>query len=98
MTKKNEEKRYYTVAVKSPNSWNMDGSPIIEYDCGHKHRTLSGAVKCRNNLISYNKNTGMWSAKWNRAEVISFDHTSLTEEERSIIEDIELELDGYIKW
>lgn len=58
MTKK------YRIMKISENSWHSDGSPIIEHDCGHNHRTLSGAARCLDRLIAYNPRTRMWSAKW----------------------------------
>jgi hypothetical protein len=40
----------YMVAITEPNSWHIDGSAVIRKDCGHKHRTLTGAYRCAHRL------------------------------------------------
>lgn len=59
----------YTVTKIEENCWNADGSPIIICDCGHKHRTLTAAIKCRSKLLDYNRHTQTWSAKWHNARI-----------------------------
>jgi hypothetical protein len=75
-------KQTYTVMVASQNSWFEDGTPIFERDCGHKHRTLSTAEKCKDNLVAYDPKTRMWSASWHRARIYHSDGTNLTDSER----------------
>lgn len=60
----------YQVQKHSVSSWNMDGSAIIERDCGHEHRTLEAAERCLDNLIDYNNRTGMWNAGWHLAKIV----------------------------
>lgn len=43
----------YIVAIINNNCWNSDGSAIIKQDCGHIHRTISGAIRCLNKLSRY---------------------------------------------
>jgi hypothetical protein len=88
----NKKKQYYEVVVTDPNSWNPDGSRIIMHRCPHKHRTISGAVRCRENLIAYNTKTGTWSAKWHGATIMHTDGTHLSIEEREEWERIEYNL------
>lgn len=45
----------YTVAIVERNSWNRDGSLIVNFECGHKHRTLTGANRCLSSLSFYHK-------------------------------------------
>ena len=59
----------YTVTKIEENSWNVDGSAIVICDCGHAHKTLEAAIRCRDKLIAYNKKTNTWSAKWNNAKI-----------------------------
>ena len=62
-------KKYYQVIKKSVSSWHADGSPIIERDCGHKHRTAAAATKCKKNLLYKNHPDGTWSAAWHNCGV-----------------------------
>ena len=79
----------YKVMVVSNNSWNVDGSAIIERECEHNHRTLSGACRCMENLQKMSD--GNRSAKWFNAEIRHADESPLTEEENSKIMNIEYE-------
>ena len=45
----------YAIAILEQNSWHPDGRPVIRRECGHAHRTISGAVRCRNRLSEYHK-------------------------------------------
>lgn len=67
------DKITYTVAVRDCNSWDAKtGIHCLLRDCGHAHRTLSGAFRCYSNLT---KVTGQWgnggttSAAWYHAIV-----------------------------
>ena len=64
-------KTYYTVVKYDPNTWNMDGSPIVERESGTKHRTVRGAERKRRDLLNYR--SGMWSAAWYKSEVVAVD-------------------------
>ena len=63
----------YQVQVHSQNSWNSNGRPIVECDCGHKHRTLSGARRCWDRLTAPTSPRGQqpatYAAKWWHAHV-----------------------------
>lgn len=39
-------------------------------DCGHNHRTIDAACKCRKKLIGYNPKTRTCSAKWYNAQIL----------------------------
>ena len=78
----------YQVQVHSCNSWNSDGSPIIECDCGHSHRTLSGAYRCIRKLSGV-KGDGLCSARWYHAKVFHLDGTKLNEEEENKLFDLD---------
>lgn len=71
----------YHVVKFSQNSWNPDGSGIVECDCGHKHRTVATAQRCLDNLMHYNGET--WSARWHKSVIRHVDNTQLTEDEKS---------------
>lgn len=65
----------YTIKIYEQNQWTQDDTgthKILRDDCGHKHRTIDGAERCRKKLIGY-KN-GSWSAYWNRAEIVDNDN------------------------
>lgn len=85
----NKEKITYTIMVQSCNSWHTDGSPVIERDCGHRHRTLSGAARCLHKLYAYDRKTDMHSAAWHRADIYHSDQSSLTHREELLVERIE---------
>lgn len=78
----------YHIVVVSNNSWCANGDPIIERDCGHQHRTISGAVKCKDKLYNYNPRTRLHSADWHRAEIRPINNTPLTIEERVVIDNL----------
>ena len=81
-------KQYFSVMTISKNSWNTDGTPIIENECGHKHRTISGAYKCLRNLTK-SDSSGMSSAKWYHAKIRHFDGSKFADAENNAV--IELE-------
>jgi len=60
---------YYHVVRFSPTSWHMDGSGVVERDCGHKHRSRRTAEQCLSRLLAYDHRTQTWSAAWHGAVV-----------------------------
>lgn len=38
-------------------------------ECGHNHRTQANAEACQRDLLAYNSNTQMWSARWHNSYV-----------------------------
>lgn len=41
--------------------------------CGHNHRTLSGAQKCREKLLCWNKKEKTYAAKWYNSKIVLCD-------------------------
>jgi len=74
-------KTRYMVAVLSDN-----GRYTIR-DCGHKHTTLSGAVRCMNTLAG--RTPDGIAAEWWRAEIMHIDESPLTPTELRDIESIQ---------
>ena len=57
----------YSVIGRSPNSFfrNSQGTTkIIIYDCGHKHRTLMGALSCLRSIARDTRSTGASIEVW----------------------------------
>ena len=82
------KKTYYHVCVIDQNAWNADGSAITVMACGHKHRTLSAAHRC------YEQKTrrlsdGMHSADWYHAQIRHSDGSTLTEDEKNKIDELQ---------
>lgn len=79
----------YTVAIISKTSWNPDGSPIIEADCGHSHRSLRAAERCLHRLSKY------WADgthnEWAHFGQILNDGSRLTGEEVADLDQIRFE-------
>ena len=75
----------YKVMVVSNNSWHTDGSAIIEKECDHNHRTLSGAFRCLREL------------NWFGSEIRHSDESPLTDIEIAALDTIMWELEGS-KW
>lgn len=52
----------YTVIQMEQNSWREDADgqrrPIEKWDCGHKHRTLKGALACLDTLSGTTRSIG----------------------------------------
>lgn len=71
----------YETKVFDQSMWNTDGSDIVTDRCGHKHRTISGAVRCHANLTRRNAD-GTMSARWYHAIVGRTDDKTMTREER----------------
>lgn len=44
--KMTDEHKPYTVVVISPNRAHMDGTPLVERDCGHSHKHLKTVRRC----------------------------------------------------
>lgn len=93
----NTNRPAYTVAVVSPNSWHVDGSPIIECECRHVHRTLTGAHRCLRDLTRTNPD-GTTSARWYRAHVRNIDGSQLSADDAAKLEDIRREQDWGRRW
>jgi hypothetical protein len=72
----------YQVQVHDANSWHGDGSPVLTADCGHAHRTLTGAARCHARLTRANAD-GTYAARWWRAQVYHVDRTGLSGDERA---------------
>ena len=84
----------YVVAVVAASCWHTDGSAIIERECAHVHRTLSGAARCLAALIdSHCSSCGsrrrcrhggdrVHSARWHGAGIRHADGSRLTEGEQ----------------
>jgi hypothetical protein len=84
----------YTIVKFSPNTWNSDGSPIIERESTTTHRSLRAAEKKHRELIGYNRKAGTWSAQWHGSQIVAITETgyrSLTPEEEEAIYNIEYE-------
>lgn len=79
----------FAVTVVSQNSWNTDGSAIVEARCDHRHRTLTGAHRCFSHLTRKLPD-GMYLAKWFRAEVRHLDGSPLAEEEADALLDLKI--------
>lgn len=65
---------YYVVAIG--NSTRMDRTPAPNETCGHKHRSLETAEKCRQKLLGGHRDyTGQYvcSAKWYNAYLLGRD-------------------------
>ena len=79
------KKQTYSVSVVDHSSYltNSNGDylgPIITRDCGHKHRTLSGANRCLQvRTKTYSDGTRM--AMWYNATIRRSDGASLSETE-----------------
>jgi hypothetical protein len=77
----------YSIAILETNSWHPDGRPVIRRECNHKHRTMSGAVRCRNQLAeTYRDGTHNEWAHF--GQPIHSDGTRVTPEEREAYEDL----------
>lgn len=81
---KTEAKPTYETKVYDPNSWNPDGSGIVIARCGHKHRTISGAVRCHANLTRRNAD-GTMSARWYHATIGRTDDSMMSRKDRDEI-------------
>ncbi len=84
----------YKIVRFSPNTWNSDGSTIIERESTTTHRSLRAAERKHRELIGYNKKIGMWSADWHGSQIVAITETgcrSLTPEEEEKIYNIEHE-------
>ena len=84
----------YKVMVLSKNSYNTNGTPIIDRECEHNHKTLSGACRC---LQSKTKmlSDGMYSAAWMDAEIRYSDGSRLTEDELDTVDNIMYDKSGH---
>jgi len=91
MKKEIKEKRMkktklcYKVCIMG-NSYHYDGNGVLAvYDCGHKHRTLSDAVRCYRALTKTYP-CGTRPAKWAHAEIRHIDGAPLSpvENERRV--------------
>lgn len=75
----------YKVVRFEPNAYNIDREgvrhSIVDRECPHRHRTLSGAAECRDKLMDYNRHTHMWSAAWHRAVIVHSDYSPLNDDE-----------------
>lgn len=78
----------YSIIVVSNNSRHGDGSPVIERDCGHRHRTLAGAERCHRQLTKRQPD-GMYRADFYRSEIRRADGTRLTEDEADALLDMQ---------
>ena len=76
----------YMIAVLSD-----DGRYTIR-DCGHKHTTLTGAVRCHNNLTRA-MGDGMYDANWWRCRILHADETGLTDAETSAVDSIQYDIE-----
>jgi hypothetical protein len=78
----------FVVAVLAQNSRNFDGSPIVERDCGHKHRTLTGACRCFEDLTrETSRGSRTYRADFYHAQVRRADGP-LTEDEQDEVREI----------
>lgn len=80
-------KQTYSVQVHDPNAWFEDGSPVITENCGHKHRTITGALRCMHKLYAYDPKTRMHSARWHRSAVYHSDGSEMTNYEQDQVID-----------
>lgn len=64
---------YYQVQKHCPSTRNVDGTPIIQRHCGHKHRSHEAAESCRQRLLAYNKSSNTWSAAWHNSQIFRID-------------------------
>ena len=62
------EKTTFRVVVRDHNSWFEDGTHCLLRECGHKHRTLSGAARCHSALTKKLPD-GSYGADWHHALV-----------------------------
>jgi len=60
--------KFYTVAIGSCTYTSR--TPAPDETCGHKHKTLEAAEKCREKLIGYNAKARTCSAKWYNSYIL----------------------------
>lgn len=90
------KKAKYMVCVIDHNSYvaDQDGNfvdCVCVRDCGHEHRTLTGAYRCLNKL-NYRNSDGTRSANWFNAEIRHTDKSQLTGLEAETLSEIEFEM------
>lgn len=72
------KKTTYTVRVRNPNSWSpVDGSREIVRECGHKHTSITTALRCERKLKDERMCCGSWScnADWHNSRVEATDNS-----------------------
>ena len=65
----------YTVTKFDQNARRVDGTSIVLHDCGHKHRILSTALRCRDALMG---NGTTYPAMWYGCVIAHSDGSALT--------------------
>jgi hypothetical protein len=61
-------KTYYSVGIGYSTDMQYHVAP--DETCGHKHRTVAAARKCREKLIGYNAKTQTCFAKWYNSYIV----------------------------
>jgi len=76
----------YQIQVHDQSSWNTDGTPIVLRDCGHAHRTISGAVRCFEHLTRLLPDRS-YLAAWYHAAIYNADGTHVSDTDRAAFDD-----------
>lgn len=66
------KKNYWQIEVTASDTWNTDGTKIIERDCGHRHSTESGAERCLA-YLTRRLSDGSLSLTWHRAALAEYE-------------------------
>ena len=90
--KKQEEKmKSYQVTVFAQNSWTRDSDgvcrKIVERDCGHVHRTLTGVCRCYRHLTRQ-LSDGMYAADFYHAEITCNGAERLSDDDAAAVDEI----------